>query len=244
LLEGVVTHAAPHDAVFIHGAGENCTLWTQILQHLSGGGTAYAVNLPGHPTGEISCHTIDEYSDAVFSFIADHRLGPALCGHSMGGAVGLTLALNHPESVSGLALLSSGAKLGVIPELISGLEKDPLKAIEHDITPLSFYKLDLETGRRARAALSLSNPDVFLNDYLACRAFDARGRLRELSVKTLIVCGRDDRLTPPKWSAYLDANILSPHDLYVVKEAGHMLPIEKPEICARLIQRFLTGLNR
>jgi pimeloyl-ACP methyl ester carboxylesterase len=30
----------------------------------------------------------------------------------------------------------------------------------------------------------------------------------------------------------------------MVKEAGHMLPIEKPEVCARLVQGFLSGLNR
>jgi pimeloyl-ACP methyl ester carboxylesterase len=243
--EPAESHAAPHDAIFIHGAGGNGHLWTDTLRHLAGDRTAVALNLPGHPTGVISCRSVDQYSEAVFTSIeASGTKRPAVCGHSMGGAVALTLALNHPESVSGLVLIGTGAKLGVLPALLSGLEKDPLRVIETDITPMSFHRFDLEIGRKARRALSISNPRVFLNDYLACSKFDVRTRLHELRARTLILCGEDDRMTPPKWSQYLNANITSPHELHFVPEAGHMLPIEKPEVCGRLVQNFLAGLNR
>lgn len=236
-------HPAPCDAVFVHGAGSNNLLWDEVLQLLSGTKDAFAVNLPGHPSGEVLCKTIDEYAEAVFGFLVERGLKPAVCGHSMGGAVALTLTLNHPETVSGLILVGSGAKLGVLPEVISGLKEDPLDVIENTITPLSFHKLDLELGRRARAALSLSNPAVFLNDYLACAAFDVRERLKEVSVPTLIVCGEDDRMTPPKWSQYLHTNIKSSRPPFLVSETGHMLPIEKPTVLGRLIQDFLHNLS-
>jgi pimeloyl-ACP methyl ester carboxylesterase len=132
----------------------------------------------------------------------------------------------------------------VLPEVLSGLDKEPLQVIEKTITPLSFYKLDLETARKARGALSLSNPAVFLNDYLACSTFDVRKRLQEITARSLIICGENDRMTPPKWSHFLNSNILSPHELYFLREAGHMLPLEKPSICGRLIQEFLVGLSR
>ena len=172
-----VTHPAPSDAVFIHGAGGNHKLWSETLRFLSGDGTAFAVNLPGHPSGEISCRSVDEYAEAVFGFIAERGFRPAVCGTSMGGAIALTLALHHPESISALILMGTGAKLGVMPEVLLGLEEEPLRTIEKTITPLSFHSLNLDVARRAREALSLSNPRVFLNDYLACAVFDVRESL-------------------------------------------------------------------
>lgn len=237
-------HPAPSDCLFIHGAGGNNLLWKRTLQYLSGGGTAMAVNLPGHPSGEIRCRTVAEYADAVHSFISERRLAkPAVCGHSMGGAIALTLALDHPEDVGALVLVDTGAKMGVLPEIVEGLRGRPLRAIEETITPMSFYQVSLEVARESRSALSVSNLPVFLNDYLACDGFDVRAGLSRIPVRTLIVCGEGDRMTPPKWSHYLNANIPS-STAFFIRGAGHMVPLEKPESCARLVQPFLTEPSR
>jgi pimeloyl-ACP methyl ester carboxylesterase len=237
-----ITHPAPLDTVLIHGAGETNVLWKWTMEGLSGPGTAFAVNLPGHPTGELTCKTIQDYSRAVLNFIEENGLRPAVVGHSMGGAVALQLALDNPEIVSGLVLIGTGAKLGVLPDIISGLRDSPLSVIEKVITPRSFYRLDIETARLARSALAISNPAVFLNDYTACSSFDVRHRLRDVRARTLIICGERDELTPPRWSHYLHQNILSSR-LYIVKDAGHMLPFEKPELCSRLVQSFLEEVS-
>lgn len=239
-----IEHGAPGDLILIHGAGGNNLLWKRTLGYLSGPGIARAVNLPGHPDGAITCHTVREYSQCVREFIKDCELPkPVVCGHSMGGAVALTLAAEHPEGVGGLVLVDTGAKLGVDPKIVAGLEGQPMKAIEQLITPMSFHKVDLQTGREARSALSVSNLPVFLNDYLACDGFDVRNSLSRISAKTLIVCGESDRMTPPRWSHYLSARIPS-SSLYFIREAGHMVPLEKPELLASLIQWFLGSLSR
>ena len=237
------SHGSPHDAAFVHGAGGNSLLWNRTLQYLSGDAKAVAVNLPGHPTGEITCTTVDAYAEALHRDLADSGLrSPAVCGHSMGGAIALTLALRHPDDVGGLVLVSTGAKLGVDRRLIEGLSADPMKAIESVITPWSFNSIDLGLGREARTALSVSNLPVFLNDYLACQGFDVRGDLSKVRAKTLVVCGDKDRMTPPKWSSYLAANIPGA-ELRFVEGSGHMLPLEKPEPLARALQSFLAALS-
>ena len=241
---GNISHGAPHDAVFVHGAGGNSLLWRRTLQGLSGRSKAFAVDLPGHPSGELTCKSVEDYAEAVREFIVEAELRePVVCGHSMGGAISLTLALSHPSDIGGLILLSTGAKLGVAPEIIEGLRDQPLRAIEATITPWSFNSIDLGLGREARATLSLSNLPVFLNDYLACQGFDVRARLPEIRARTLIACGNKDRMTPPKWSQYLHANI-SGSELSFVEDSGHMLPLEKPDALASLIQAFLASISR
>ncbi|HEV2137483.1 MAG TPA: alpha/beta hydrolase [Nitrososphaerales archaeon] len=238
-----ISHEAPNPVIFVHGAGGNSLLWKRTLSYLSGGSLALAVDLPGHPAGEIACKTVDDYAKAVSEFIADRGIErPVVCGHSMGGAVALALALSHPGDLGGLILASTGAKLGVDPLILDGLRGQPLRAVEQLITPRSFNSLDLSLGREARASLSISNLEVFLNDYLACQNFDVRPDLRRIETKTLIVCGDKDRMTPPKWSHYLNANILG-SELYFIKDSGHMLPLEKPEALARVVQSFLAGVT-
>ncbi len=241
---GFVHHDAPRDVVLVHGAGGNGLLWRRTLQGLSGKSKAYAVDLPGHPSGDITCRSVEDYSEALRGFIGDsHLRRPVVCGHSMGGAVVLTLALTHPEEVGGLILVSTGAKLGVAPEILEGLRDQPMRAIENIITPWSFNAIDLGLGREARTALSISNLPVFLNDYLACQGFDVRTELPKIVARTLVVCGDKDRMTPPEWSRYLAANIPS-SELVFIKDSGHMVPLEKPEALASVLQSFLAGLTR
>jgi pimeloyl-ACP methyl ester carboxylesterase len=230
--------------VFVHGAGGNSLLWRRALQGLSGDSKAYAVDLPGHPSGEITCRSVEDYSEALHSFIREQRLErPVVCGHSMGGAIVMTLALTHLEDVGGLVLVSTGAKLGVSPQILEGLRDQPMKAIENVITPWSFNSIDLGMGREARTALSVSNLPVFLNDYLACEGFDVRKELPRISARTLVICGDKDKMTPPKWSHYLASSIPS-SELVFIKDSGHMVPLEKPEAFASVVQSFLTGFTR
>jgi len=239
-----VSHGAPCEAVFVHGAGENGLLWKRMLEGLSGGSRALAVDLPGHPKGEITCRSVGEYAEELHRFLTDSRLDrPVVGGHSMGGAIALTLALSHPDDISGLILVATGAKLGVAPEILEGLRREPLRTIEDIITPWSFNSIDLGLGREARAALSVSNLSVFLNDYVACTGFDVRADLVKISARTLVVCGDKDRMTPPKFAHYLAVNIRG-SELRFIKDSGHMLPLEKPEALASVVQGFLAGFTR
>jgi len=241
---GFISHGAPRDAVFVHGAGGNSLLWGRMLHGLSGDFRALAVDLPGHPRGAITCKSVGDYAEALHQFLIDSQLDrPVVGGHSMGGATALTLALTHPASIGGLILVGTGAKLGVAPQILAGLRDDPMRAIENIITPMSFNSIDLSLGREARAAMSVSNIPVFLNDYLACTGFDVRKDLPRISAKTLVVCGDKDMMTPPRFSDYLHASIPG-SELHLIKDSGHMLPLEKPEALASVVQAFLASFTR
>ena len=76
---------------------------------------------------------------------------------------------------------------------------------------------------------------------MACDAFDATEGLSRVTVPTLILCGAEDRMTPPKLSEYLQANIPGA-TLEIVPRAGHMLMLEQPEYVAGLLERFLDSI--
>jgi pimeloyl-ACP methyl ester carboxylesterase len=239
-----ISHSAPHDAVFVHGAGGNSLLWRRMLEGLTGDSRALAVDLPGHPSGEISCRSVEDYAEALHRFLVESRLNrPVVGGHSMGGATVLTLALAHPDDIDGLVLVGTGAKLGVAPKILEGLRSEPMRTIENVITPWSFNSIGLALGREARDAMSVSNLPVFLNDYLACTTFDVRKDLQKISKRTLVVCGDKDRMTPPRFSDYLAANIKG-SELHFIRDSGHMLPLERPEALASVVQAFLAGFTR
>lgn len=161
----------------------------------------------------------------------------------MGGAIALTLAIDYPDDIGSLILVDTGAKLGVDPKVLEGLRGQPLNAIEKMITPRSFYSLSLDDARESRTALSLSNLPIFLNDYLACDGFDVRAKLPRITARTLILCGESDQMTFPKWSHFMNANISS-SSAFFIRGAGHMVPLEKPQSCAQLIQSFLAVPSR
>ncbi len=237
------THAAPRDLVFVHGAGGTNLQWRRILEGLGGSGGAFAVNLPGHPSGEISCRSIEEYAEVLHQFVLGRRIEkPVICGHSMGGAIALTFAVRYPGEISGLILVDTGAKLGVLPSIRDGLKENPLVTIQKFITPMSFYRTDAEILRESVSMFSIRNPAVFLNDYDACNSFDIRAHLSEIAAKTLIICGEYDQMTPPKWSHYLNTRILN-SAAFFIRDAGHMVPLEKPNASRRLINDFLLGLR-
>jgi pimeloyl-ACP methyl ester carboxylesterase len=59
----------------------------------------------------------------------------------------------------------------------------------------------------------------------------------------MVICGDKDRMTPPKFSHYLSASIPG-SELRFVKDSGHMLPLEKPEALASIVQSFLSSFTR
>ncbi len=53
-----------------------------------------------------------------------------------------------------------------------------------------------------------------------------------------VICGTDDRLTPPFLSEELDAGLPS-SELHLLDGAGHMAMLERPEEVARIVKAFI-----
>ena len=154
------------------------------------------------------------------------------------------LAGRHPGLVLALCLISTGPKLRVSPEILRGTD-DPAafsttvgRIVELSFAAAASPRLKQLAAQRMRETRS----SVLHGDFLACQAFDATAMSAELAVPTLIVCGAEDRMTPPHYSHWLRSHIAGAR-LELVAQAGHMVMLEQPDVVAALLDQFVGSLE-
>jgi len=225
--------------LLVHGAGGTHLHWPPRLRRLPGV-DVYAVDLPGHgKSGGKAKNTIPAYAEVVRRFAEAAGLGKFfLAGHSMGGAIAQTLALEHPEKLQGLILIGTGARLRVAPAILDGIKND-YESAARLIAKWAYSSPDphlLELY--VRGALQVPAESTY-DDFVACDRFDAMGKISRIHIPTLIVCGEEDRLTPPKYCKYLHSQIPG-SELKLIPNAGHMVMVEQEDAVAEAISMFVN----
>lgn len=230
--------------VLIHGAGGSRLSWPPALRRMRGV-AVYTLDLPGHGrSASPPCESIADYAEAVANFLGEMRLPPSiLVGHSMGSAIALTLALEHPTRVRALVLIGGGARLRVHPSLLEWTAQESTMPqaiqtlLEWGFSPISPPQIKALAARHMRQTPAAT----FHADFLACDRFDLRERLPEISHPTLLLCGSEDRMTPPRFSEFLAQHLPNAH-LQILPGAGHMLMLERPQEVSQAIREFLSTL--
>ncbi len=162
----------------------------------------------------------------------------------MGGAIALTMALNHPEHVIALGLVGSGARLRVAPVILENSANATtfpvaIKAImEMAFSP----RTDPRLMQLAAQRMGTTRHTVLHGDFLACNVFDIMEGLNKIRFPTLVICGQDDQLTPVRYSQYL-ADQISKAELKIIPEAGHMVMLEQPQSVADELSAFVATLK-
>jgi 3-oxoadipate enol-lactonase len=103
-----------------------------------------------------------------------------------------------------------------------------------------FIKKNLETIMAMREISIKNNPPrAVINLAKACLKHDLNDRLSEIKAPTLIIVGEEDILIPPKYSKILHEKIQD-SKLIIIRDCGHVPPIEKPEEFNRTVLDFLN----
>jgi len=152
-------------------------------------------------------------------------------------------ALKHSEDVEAIILAGTGAKLRVAPQYLSviqdGVEK-PSIWLREFVEP-QYSQIEPELKEELLAETAKVGAKVQLNDLICCDKFDILEKVHQIKVPTLVLCGSEDVMTPPKYSSYLAARIEGAK-LSVVDGGTHYFFAEKPEVVNRAIEQFLLGL--
>ncbi len=228
--------------VLIHGAGGDHLVWPASLRHLAHT-TVYALDLPGHGSSPgPGASTISAYSEIIRDFVDALELPWfLLVGHSMGGAIALDFALAYGYRLAGIAVIGAGARMRVAPLLLDGVLHNFVATTAlitdycyHPAVPSAEKQLYLRHLREA-------DPHVLYGDFVACHNFDVVDRLATLNMPALLICGEQDRMTPPDRSLYLHDHIAG-SELLLVKEAGHNVMIEQPQAVVESLAAFLAKI--
>ena len=229
--------------VLVHGSGCSADSWRYQVGSLSREFEVVAIDLPGHgdsdPAGDPSVERYATTVRGVFQRIGRRKV--FLGGHSLGGAVALQVALEHPELLRGLILVATTAYLDALA-LTPDILLWAVAALPHKFKGMFFS--DLVT----KEALAIARDDVrrcsleaVMGDFTASRNFDFRTRLGLLKLSTLILCGGNDLITPVRYSEGLHKEI--PGSRFVlIEKAGHMLPLESPERVNAAIRKFIREI--
>ncbi|KUJ94719.1 MAG: Carboxylesterase (Est-3) [Archaeoglobus fulgidus] len=226
------------DVMYIHGSGCDATLWERQLEDVGG----YAIDLPNH--GRSCAAEIRDIGDYAY-FVAKavkKLMGKAvIVGHSLGGAVAQKIYLEYPKVVKALVLVGTGARLRVMPEILTMLKEKPAEAAEL----VSKYAFSNQELAKEFSKVFAERAGVLHLDLSLCDRFDLLEDYRSGKVKvdipTLLIVGEKDALTPVKYSEFFKKHIPSA-EMVVIPEAGHMVMLEKPDEFNRALKNFIEKL--
>ncbi len=225
--------------LFIHGSGFTATVFE--AQHHAFAGSR-AVNLPGHLSPGTPS-SVGEFADYLEQYITAASLeSTVVCGHSLGGAIALELALRRVPQVAALVLLGAGARLRVAANLLEGLQHD-FAQTARKIAGQLYADPSSPLVAQAVASFESVGESQTLRDFKACNAFDVTADLSSVRVPVLAITGDRDVMTPPKYAHALAEAVLD-GTVRIIGNAGHMVMQEQPAETNIALKNFVTGLDR
>jgi len=259
----VDTGGAGPAVVMIHGLGGNLLHFDYALAgRVAGEFRLILVDRPGAGYSTRSAGgdaSLTAQAAAIAKLIRALGLTrPLVAGHSLGGAISLVLALDHPDCVGGLALFAPLThaqdevpavfrrlliRSSLVRSLVAwtlatplGIRNGPavLKEVfaPEAVVPVFPLRAGGLLGLRPKAFYATSSDLVAINDVLPAYT----ERYPSLNLPFAILFGKDDRVLDYRWQGEAMKVSYPALDLELM-EGGHMLPMTAPDRCAALIRR-------
>lgn len=251
--------------LLVHGLASNAGFWRYNIPQLAQHFRVIAVDLPGYGKSEKGnySYSMTFFAETLNDLIRELKLNNVVyIGHSMGGQIGMTLALHHPGSMEKLILVSSAG--------IEQFRRGEGNWLRNSVTVRSVMQTN-EEGIRRNLALNFYNWNPRWEWMVEERARMAKAqefeqfafavsqsvrgmldeptshRLHEISHPTLIIYGKYDGLIPNPYlnpgfpsTVFRTAHEQIPDSQLVeIPGAGHMVQIERPEAINTVILQFL-----
>jgi pimeloyl-ACP methyl ester carboxylesterase len=250
--------------LMLHGIGRSLEDWAENVATFSAVHTVYVVDLVGYGRSDKPdrAYSVDFLRDGVKGFMDAMRIERAVVvGNSLGGAVAMRLALEHPERITGLVLVASagfGPKIAsllslcTIPFIGEWLTRgDPKstagarRVLQACFVDQSFvrepyishaHQLSLMPGRQAPFLRTLRSA----GDWRGANSVflsGIRGRTDDIRVPSLVVWGQQDGIIPSEYAE--NAARIKGAEVKIFDPCGHFPQIERAAEFNALVGSFL-----
>lgn len=227
--------------LFIHGAGGNMLALKALASQL----TEYKcvlVDLPGHNLSEGNAFSnVEDYANVMEKFIqSEKNIGDNITcvGHSMGGCISLTLGLRNIPEIKKLVILNSGANLEIDSNFMQKVKNGKIDKMYLFKAGGSYFHPRTYGFFLSSFKQMITSQNVMVTDFTCATSFDARDKVKEITLPTLIMTGEKEILAIPEYSKYLNSQIKG-SKLVIMKGLSHLMPIIAPEKLAVELRSFL-----
>jgi 3-oxoadipate enol-lactonase len=232
--------------------GTSAILWENALPELAARYRVVAWDLPGHGASPAATapFTVADLADAVAAAIRALGADRALyAGVSLGGATGLELGLRHPELVSALAIVASGAQLGspeAWHERAATVRSQSTSALIIPSARRWFAPGSIEREPELSGRLLHSLRDADSESYSLCcealAAYDVRDRLGELRMPVVALWGEHDAVAPQAKADEIAAGVVDGR-AEMIAGVAHLPPAEAPAATAAALVEFFESVD-
>jgi 3-carboxy-cis,cis-muconate cycloisomerase len=253
-LQGVRTHyrwggASDRPVLLLsNGLGTNLNMWEPQLPEFAKHFRLLRFDQRGHGQSAVppGPYSIEQLGSDVIALLDGLGIEHCcVCGLSMGGMIGQWLGVNAPERLTGLVLCNTAAKIGTHEswntrsELVlnGGVEAAVPLVLERWFTP-AFLESAPEVVARTRKMLVSTPAEGYMANCAAIRDMDQRETVGGIRVRTLVIAGSEDRVTPPSEGKYLADTIAGAS--YIELPAAHLSNVEAPDKFNSAVLEFLV----
>jgi pimeloyl-ACP methyl ester carboxylesterase len=236
--------------VFLHGFGSAAAPFAPVfLRMLDATREVFAPELPGHglsdmPTAELTTTALKKVTEEILDALVPEPF--VLVGNSMGGALSTMYAIDHPDRVSALVLLSPAAARVPEEDLAEMKRAFDLKS-SADVKKFAsrvYHRVPWFLPAIANEVRKeLTKPELLaLLEQVRVEDAPSPEELARLTMPVLFAWGKSERLLPKSALEYFRAN-LPPH-ARVIEPAnwGHCAHVDDPKGLARTIRWFLDDV--
>jgi 3-oxoadipate enol-lactonase len=234
--------------VFLHGVGNDKSAWRGQLEHFGVERRAIAFDYPGYGESDPAPEgtSRDDYAAAILSAMTALGIARAhICGLSLGGVVAISMNALAPEACASLILADTFAQHPDGPAIF-----ERSKAARSDLRAMAEARVDVLLAQPADPSLRTEvietmgriDPAAYRIGAEAVWLADQRDRVHDIRVPTLVLCGTEDKITPPALSTALTH--LVPGARYeAIERAGHLTNLERPQEFNTLVGAFIRGVD-
>ncbi|MDI1318168.1 alpha/beta fold hydrolase [Flavobacterium sp.] len=242
--------------LFLHGFPFDKSMWKGQLDSLKSSHRLIAIDIRGFgkSTDEKTPLSIDLFSDDLVSFMDKLDITKAIiCGLSMGGFIALNAIKRFPDRFEALILCDTNCIADTTEvkenryQKIEQINTDGVVAFNEKFIKNVFHpdsitnKIELVENLRA---IVFANSKEIITAGLTALAerSETCSSLEFITVPTLIICGKEDEVTPLVQSQFMQEHIKG-SSLKIIDNAGHVSNLEHPDEFNEYLVEFLNSLH-